>query len=376
MSKISPPNSTHVDLCLASLRDPARPVQSNLNYYLSTISSYIPDRQPISWLKAPLSWLCTAINALFRFTYGVPEALKLNEAYKLTSKKLYTYPPQDLADRSTLTAVFKETKQALDQGFYTLPEDGIKITIDLEPMKKGTKMWKDDETLKAAIDFSSLPTYKTTICETLDTDTVLAGLKLLEEGLNPLLLNMANRSSPGGGVTSGCLAQEEELCRKTALYASINPDDNPYLVAQISQNYYVPEHGCHYSPYVPVIRERKEDHFAWLRENPKLCFVSSAAYNLNPRHQDPAVPKGKPFEEGMRKKLRSQIFCALVHGHDSLVLGAFGCGAFCQDPEQVSQWYLEELAPYKHYFKKICFGVLVARDSDKPNLAAFLKRFS
>ena len=37
----------------------------------------------------------------------------------------------------------------------------------------------------------------------------------------PLLLNFANPYTPGGGVRKGCIAQEEDLCRRTDLSGAV-----------------------------------------------------------------------------------------------------------------------------------------------------------
>ncbi len=126
---------------------------------------------------------------------------------------------------------------------------------------------------------------------------------------------MANHRSPGGGVTTGCLAQEEELCRKSALYASINPPDNRHIADQMGKHYLIPEHGCIYTTHVPVIRERKDNHFAWIASPRELSFVSSAAYDCNTRHSDSKhIPKGKAFEEGCdaRFNRKSAARCSMV----------------------------------------------------------------
>ena len=110
---------------------------------------------------------------------------------------------------------------------------------------------------------------------------------------------------------------------------------------------------------------RKKSRSLCLDCNPsstQLCFLSG-------------LPEGKTFEAGMRKKIQSQIRAGLQHNHDSLVLGAYGCGAFMQDSVQVANWYQEELAPYQKYFKKVTFAVLVARPSDQANFDAFQALF-
>jgi uncharacterized protein (TIGR02452 family) len=373
MSTVAPPGSSKTESTRIVYYYPNQPLRTNLNHTISTISSYVPEMNPFSWVKIPLEWFRSLINSIFRFfEKASTKNAETKKPLKPQKNSVPTPPKQDLGDMVVLQTIFEETKQALDQGFYLLP-DKTKVCLNLESMKKSTKVWTHDD-LNAATDLTGLPTYKTTF-ETLDSDTIVAGLKLLDEGLKPLLLNMANRYSPGGGVTRGCLAQEEELCRKSALYVSINPPDNPHIAGQMGKHYLIPEHGCIYTAHVPVIRDRKDGYFTWIASPRELSFVSSAAYDCRPKSTQ-YNPTGKDFEDGMRLKIRSQIRCALKHGHDSLVLGAYGCGAFMQDPKQVSTWYMEELAPYQQYFKKICFAVLVARPSDQANYDSFHALFS
>src|SRR5208283_1021504 len=48
--------------------------------------------------------------------------------------------------------------------------------------------------------------------------TLGAAHRLVERGLQPLALNFANGVHPGGGFLDGARAQEEVLCRSSALY--------------------------------------------------------------------------------------------------------------------------------------------------------------
>ena len=58
--------------------------------------------------------------------------------------------------------------------------------------------------------------YETKISVT-NEDSIDTGIKLEEQGFNPIILVMASEDGPGGGVIGGCYGQEESLFRRTDL---------------------------------------------------------------------------------------------------------------------------------------------------------------
>ena len=69
----------------------------------------------------------------------------------------------------------------------------------------------------------------------------------------------------------------------------------------------------------------------------------------------------------------SNIFkVGIVNGHDSLVLGALGCGAFRNPPDEVCRLFIDSCKVYGKYFKKVGFAILSLGTN---NLEIFTKRF-
>ena len=166
--------------------------------------------------------------------------------------------------------------------------------------------------------------YPETRVQVTNETTLGASCRLVENGLRPLALNFANGIHPGGGFIRGARAQEEVLCRSSALYQTIvgdrmyeehrqrpRPDSTDWAI---------------YSPDVPVFRtdDGIELQHPWLLS----CITCAAPYA-------PAV--GQP-EAGdlLRRRIHRVLAIARAYGHSALVLGAWGCGAFANDAHRTA----------------------------------------
>ena len=83
--------------------------------------------------------------------------------------------------------------------------------------------------------------------------TLGAARRLHDSGLDPLALNLANGLHPGGGFLSGARAQEEALCRSSALYLTLEND--PMYAGHAQRSLPDSTEWCILSPEVPVFRD-------------------------------------------------------------------------------------------------------------------------
>jgi uncharacterized protein (TIGR02452 family) len=176
--------------------------------------------------------------------------------------------------------------------------------------------------------------------------TLQASLRLVETGLRPLALNFANGVHPGGGFLKGARAQEEVLCRSSALYLTLVDDQMYECHAQRPR----PDSTdwAIYSPNVPVFRKDggTELDRPWL-----LSFVTSAAPYA------PAI--GQP-ESGdlLQKRILRILAIASAFEHRALVLGAWGCGAFGNDPHRTAMDFRRALEDdFDGSFSQVVFAV-------------------
>lgn len=176
--------------------------------------------------------------------------------------------------------------------------------------------------------------------------TLQASRRLVEYGLKPVALNFANGVRPGGGFLNGARAQEEVLCRSSALHATLI-DDPMYEHHRKHQPVKCTEWAI-LSPDVPVFRTDAGialDHH-WL-----LSFVTCAAPN--------AHFVGQPQSgDLLRKRIFRILDIAHVHGYRALVLGAWGCGAFANDPHRTAVDFRHALkTKFRGRFSHIVFAV-------------------
>ena len=196
-------------------------------------------------------------------------------------------------------------------------------------------------------------------------DCLEAGLLLEDEGFNPVVLNMANQFGPGGGWSCGDGAQEENIFRRTSYFASLIPSTTSFhpdcavLERDCPYTYPIGDYSTVYSPDVVVLKGAEADGYPTLKKVRKMSFVACAAYRCPDCGEEPLFELPEEVVVGTKKKIRSILATALHHGHDAVVLSAFGCGAFSNPPNQVAKLFSEVLsdAPFSGAFKKVVFAI-------------------
>lgn len=176
--------------------------------------------------------------------------------------------------------------------------------------------------------------------------TFLAARRLVEAGLRPLALNFANGIHPGGGFLSGSRAQEEVLCRSSALYTTLAGD--PMYAAHRQRPRPDSTDWAILSPEVPVFRT---DDGTEIDQPWTLSFLTCAA---------PVAPRiGQP-EAGdlLQRRIHRVLAIAHAYGYKALVLGAWGCGAFGNDPHRTARDFRQALEnDFDGAFSDIVFAI-------------------
>ncbi|MFJ2805771.1 TIGR02452 family protein [Kitasatospora sp. NPDC087271] len=198
--------------------------------------------------------------------------------------------------------------------------------------------------------------------------SIEAARRLVEGGAGPVgVLNFASARNPGGGYLRGARAQEEDLCRSALLYTCLLEAPDYYEAHRASADLRY-SHRVIVSPDVPVIRGRGGDLLA--RPYP-VTFLTSPAPNagqLERRSADVDV-RGVLAERAVRV-----LAAAARHEVRTLVLGAWGCGVFRNDPAQVAEAFEGALSRYGAAFERVVFAVW-DRSPVSANRAAFEARF-
>jgi uncharacterized protein (TIGR02452 family) len=197
-------------------------------------------------------------------------------------------------------------------------------------------------------------------------ETTLAAARRLR---SPLALNFASAKHPGGGWLGGAQAQEESLARQSALVATI--DGKPMYAFHRSRSDCLYTSWAIVSPAVPVFR----DDAGLLLEEPWLCgFLTCAAPNASVVLERDPSRKGE-LSAALEERIGRVLGIAAQHGHDELVLGAWGCGVFGNDPEEVARYFDEALrGPFEGAFETVVFAI-VGRGRARVNIEPFRRRF-
>ncbi len=263
-------------------------------------------------------------------------------------------------------SVFRGTAEAVEAFEYSV--EGRTVDLDdrgqFLTLHRGTVNYGTTDDLVVPI--SKRGTHQSPLVSVIHADCLEIARMLLELGHDPLVLNMASRRNPGGGVARGAGAQEENLFRRSNLLYSL------YQFVDYGSEYSVPLHpelrypigresGAIYSPKATVFRSSEVTGYAFLPRPYQVSFVTIPAVS----HPETVSRDGRHWlSEGAasanRRKIRAILRVAAHHNYDCLVLSAFGCGAFRNPPHHMAQLFADVFGEleFARVFRVICFAIL------------------
>ncbi|AUX45125.1 hypothetical protein SOCE26_066060 [Sorangium cellulosum] len=271
-----------------------------------------------------------------------------------------------------LTGIATETVQIVNRGEYVAPSGAtVRIRDRVRAAVKGTVLyrpgsldvWEPKERLAQPVRI-----------EVTDETTGAAGRRLVQkEGEERVVaLNFASAKSPGGGFLRGTKAQEEDLARCSALYACLTEHREYYDQNRASGTLLYTDHLI-YSPDVPFIRNEQ---LALLERPFDLSIITAPAPNAGE-----AIERGESLDGEIRATLERRaglvLAAAGAHGHRCLLLGAWGCGVFRNDPREVADVFARwlEHPRFRGAFTRVVFAVY-DRGRDQPNYRTFRERLA
>lgn len=188
------------------------------------------------------------------------------------------------------------------------------------------------------------------VIEVINEDCVEVARNLSQKG-KTCILNMASYKHPGGGVRRGSMAQEEELARRSNLMFGL-----PEKYYHLSKTSYI------YTKDVTFFKDRNYQ----IIPSFTCDVITIAAINLN------NLERPNNYPAATIQKIKTMLYDPALHGCENLVLSAFGCGVFKNDPTEVANLFkLVMDGGYSKSFKNISFAILNDRNSVGSNFEIF-----
>lgn len=262
----------------------------------------------------------------------------------------------------TRTEIANDTLKILELGFVNNTDirSSLECALEYSALYIGTE---------PELEFKANGKYQTTI--TLTNETSLEALERLAQVSKDeiMCLNFASAKNPGGGFLGGAQAQEESLARSSGLYKTLLNHPMFYEFHR-KQHDLLYSNRMIYSPNVPVFKNDAGE----ILEPYNVTFITCAAPNAgaiatNQAHSTHLIP------EILEERAALILGLAAQHQHQRLVLGAWGCGVFRNDPQMVARVFKDLLeGQFKNVFAEVVFAVY-DKSKGTPVYAAFEEVF-
>lgn len=196
-------------------------------------------------------------------------------------------------------------------------------------------------------EYKSNKKYGSTTITFVKGDMIDKAIELKKKGANPLVLNMADWTVAGGCVDTGSGAQEEECFRRSNYFKTL------------LQTYYPLEGGdTIVSKGVEYYRHGPELGYALMESKVKLDMIAQPALRFPQVTKDNKYFQYESDSFEFEEKINMLLGVAALHGNDTLILSAWGCGAFGCPVYHVAKKFKEILEYYDGTFREVVFAII------------------
>ena len=261
--------------------------------------------------------------------------------------------------RKRAAELAQQNLEIYERGGYEGPAGWVDIADAIDDAATDTRLWRPDQLRGALRRLPAEPVDgPTQITVTAETTQVAARRLVVDEGVADLaLLNFASGRNPCGGFLSGSKAQEEDLARCSALFPCLSSEEaEPYYAVNRRSDTLYTDHMI-WSPRVPFFRVEGE---ALLAEPFLASIITAPAPNAGAYlDKGGSGDKRGKVEDTLRARAGLVLALAEAEGCRNLLLGAWGCGVFRNDPSLVADAFGRWLEDHRfaRSFERVVFGV-------------------
>jgi uncharacterized protein (TIGR02452 family) len=274
--------------------------------------------------------------------------------------------------RASRKQVAEQTLAIIGRGCYERDGRLIDIASMQKQSEKGSRLLVPDEALKVLETTRRRLNGPAVLRQYVRNEATVEAILACppEERSHLGVLNFASAKNPGGGFLGGAMAQEESLAASGGLYATLLPHERYYEFNRKCGTMMYSHHAI-FSPDVVFFRDAD---FNLLAEPATASVLTLPAVNFGQ-----VVLKGEDVEEAdhvMKERMELALALFAEAGMKRLVLGAYGCGVFRNDPVKIAAWWNELLTErgYGALFDEVVYAVL-DRSRDQASINAFRREF-
>lgn len=214
-----------------------------------------------------------------------------------------------------------------------------RISVWADTQKISAEMPEPPTSVKMRYDpgFSAPKTSAKSEIRFFDMDSIDCALAHAPEAV---ILNLADDNFPGGCVALGAGAQEEAIFRRTNYCAALKiPQPNNDL-------YPIRDGEAVYSPGISILKTSEATGWQLIPpgQRPKVAFIACPGLKYPTTELVNDEPRLTPDDViRLKNKIRVIIQTAAKFGHQTVILGALGCGAWRNPIKHVAEIFHELL---------------------------------